>query len=554
MLSKLGNDIHLFSILRSEASWVVPVFGVAAGVMTFIAAGGRGLAIGCVVVLVIALVAQQRYILRMKSQPAATAEDSPGSATQTAGAAELTDSHTGQHEGPTPLAEERKGSGGSSGPTSPGQASMADNDPGMVAFNAAFAASQAKDVAETRRLADEFVATGDEEDRLRRRSLRELLLVFAGDAGALARLQDLADSNPEACGAQLRYALGLDSLGAKSTAIQELAARAQVLDDPADRAQLLLLRARLLLEMEDYAAALGECEEVDRLIGRTSDAEEIRGRCYLGLDEPHLALLHWVVAVDLDPTKHGLRFELAYQAGQADFDDLAICHYLALVKSGHATATALNNLGVDLQTRDSLAQGVKRWKEAADKGSAWGAGNLANALIDAGFISEAEEWVNRGRTMDGTSPRLGEAETKVAQALTSGAERESQLERLGWTVHQQLLAIADGHDEDLPSGDWVDSSNKSWSIVSSDGTARATSDGQQGWYEFKMEYGRLVVHRKRNEYADVEVGIAGYVKSVLCMVFSRGGHQDAEVVRWESAEPTGRVKSGEGTLDAADSG
>lgn len=492
-------------VIRSQATWIVAAIGVAASVMTFLAFGEWGLLWLLIALLLIALIAQHRYI---RSHIAAR---------------QPTTSETSEYKSAALEAHEVQLSGSDAkAAESYGEEPQRDQDDSSVpdtedqelnaAFSQAVDAAAARDVIATRVHIDTWIEqAGDEEQRYRRRVFREMLLERAGDDGALERLRQLANDRPGDDWTQARFAQALQSSGALTRAAEELDERSNSVSDPVGR-------ARLLINQADLRRRLGETKRGRQLaesaleLGEESThakAHQVLGRCLLDEGEVYLAIGHWVKALQEDPSDEDLRFDVAYQASQAGLRDLGILNYMILDRAGAATGVAYNNLGVDLKVRQVPMRSIDYIRRAANDGNALAVGNIANELVNAGFGDEASEWVERGNQLAEDSPRIGQAAQRIAQQRSDDEERLGELESIGWEIERFFIEWVGSGGQEVPTGTWSCSDGYEYQFWP-DGDTGSVGTAAQTNTEYTISAGdkHLSVRRRNRSFGPEEVGIA----------------------------------------------
>lgn len=93
--------------------------------------------------------------------------------------------------------------------------------------------------------------------------------------------------------------------------------------------------------------------------------------------------------LDLDPTDMDTRFALAYKYSNQGSNELAVMHY-ARIPYAERSAMAWNNLGVAFDQIGLPAKSVNAYRKSEEMGETLAMSNLANKLIEAGFVSEAQ--------------------------------------------------------------------------------------------------------------------------------------------------------------------
>lgn len=521
---------HVSAVLRSQAGWMTPAFGVGAAITTYLALGWWGVLGLLFTLMAIGLVAQQRHI-------SATAAPPPPPPLPNV------DSPTDDQQRDMASRDEGLPSEVAAATTEAAQGDEPPDEPetdsfGDIGFASSLAAAMDRDVKNTRELSDAWIAeTQEEEERYERRVLKELLLVRAGDATALERLTAYADESPQNVWTQERLAQAFRVSGSVRRAATELKARGAQVSDPADRAQLAIVEAEFRKQLGELETARDLCALAIR-DGRpptVAAGHRQLGDCLLDDGQTLAAVAHWNQALHLEPTNDRLRFDLAYRAGDVNLEDLAIVNYLALHHSGAATSAALNNLGNELRERNARLTGTGFFRKAVEGGSAIAAGNLAHALVDAGFGDEASTWLAKGEELEDASARLASAQQKLLSEKSAETTRIEALQSNGRAIEAFLLEWLATDSERPPAGDWMAPDGVVWSF-SEDGDeiigSRAESPNK-----YRIQRGPSGLHVIRVfQYSPDQTGLAAITSDRLRLLFPHSGATDAELLDMRPVE------------------
>lgn len=123
----------------------------------------------------------------------------------------------------------------------------------------------------------------------------------------------------------------------------------------------------------------GEVEFI-RILNEIADITDNKD-LYFGLTEQ---LLH------INPDDMDSRFRLAFKYSEINKNELALYHYLK-IPYGERGAGTWNNIGVGFYHCNLSSKSIKAYREAEKLGETLAMANLANKLIDSGFLDEAEE-------------------------------------------------------------------------------------------------------------------------------------------------------------------
>ena len=115
------------------------------------------------------------------------------------------------------------------------------------------------------------------------------------------------------------------------------------------------------------------------------------------LKENELFVVFSEKTLSLDPSNNSLRFDLARKYSDMDKAALSLYHYKILTKNNPDSAN-LNNQGVAYSELKELpAKEANSYKKASEKGSTIAMGNLAQKLLNEGFLEEANEKIKKAR-------------------------------------------------------------------------------------------------------------------------------------------------------------
>lgn len=163
--------------------------------------------------------------------------------------------------------------------------------------------------------------------------------------------------------------------------------------------------------------------------------------------------------LSLNPSHDSLRFDLASKYDDLNKAALSLFHYKILTNS-NPNSSNLNNQGVAYDKLGLPAKEADSFKKASEKGSTTALGNLAQKLLNEGFIEEANEKIRMAMEMDGYE----ESDIQKPLARLSSIpkqEEEKETKILEDTKEEKLFALeyADGYSipfvvNDTINGDW----------------------------------------------------------------------------------------------------
>ncbi|MGH9340949.1 MAG: tetratricopeptide repeat protein [Acidobacteriota bacterium] len=431
-----------------ENPWVLPVVGGIADVAAFVLAGWVAGLVGIAILFIIAFIMILRSLIRRTRQlsdvlqaqesPAPLDHDRSESPTE---ASEETATPAREH---APEADVRDAAEGTAEEDSP--------------LPEALDAALSGDHRRVRELLIPWMNSTDvEEEKIRRQALALGLALRAGDPEARDPLRALADENPEEGTVVTWLVLALKALGERTAAIQELETRIP----HAGRAQLHL-RLQLAQTLREAGMPERALEEMDGVL-ESEPPQDSRGSARVlaergyaleALDRMAEAFTAFESALHHDPVQEGLRFHLAYEYGERDWEELAVIHYEALLSTQPMNNSALNNIGVQLRSLGVLLRGTEMLKRGAEHGSSLAAANLAGHLITAGFEAEAEAWIDKGRELPDPHPNLASATARLHSLNTEEDQTLESARQRGHEARDLLRSFHQLSPPSLPSGQW----------------------------------------------------------------------------------------------------
>lgn len=148
--------------------------------------------------------------------------------------------------------------------------------------------------------------------------------------------------------------------------------------------------------------------------------------------------------LELDPCDKEMRFALAYKYSDLGDNELATLHY-SRIPAQERSAVAWNNLGVSLDQLGLHAKSVVAYRKSEELGETLAMSNLANKLIQAGFLTEAQNICdaalalkdyhkNVGSTLGRLKEIPGEEEKTEVEAFAKATPKSEFYKKLGLAV------------------------------------------------------------------------------------------------------------------------
>jgi tetratricopeptide (TPR) repeat protein len=441
----------ILQVTKDNGVWVMAVIVILGVAATFWYAGWQGALVALFAALVIIIAALART-LRNERNGRATAEGklakletAVGAPAEEKPASSPSLSESREALTATPSAAE----------VTPPTASVTTAPSERDVLKEAEEAAASRDVSGVHRLLDGWVNDVDSrDDRIDRRLARLSLLFEAGDQTVIDDYRALADEFPTLAKPVAALARVFENLGETRAAAEEVDRRKdQVVEE---RPSLLLYEAQLrravgqsdvALRIADSVLQSGPSPNVQaRALGEKGYALKALGR----REESFAALER---AVEIDPAKVELRFNLGLDYLTAGVYELAVQHFGALSQAQKNDRASLNNLGVALDNVGLAFMSVTRYREAAEAGASLAASNIAKKALAVGLAAEARDWITKGREKDDPD-RLSEPAAELLQKERGEEDRLKEILERAQQLGQVVEEFSTPSDADLPAGRW----------------------------------------------------------------------------------------------------
>lgn len=185
-------------------------------------------------------------------------------------------------------------------------------------------------------------------------------------------------------------------------------------------------------------------------------------------------------ALMLNPSNNTLRFNLAYKYSNVDKDGLALYHYNILAEN-NPDSLNLNNLGVAYAELGMPGKAVKSYIKASKLGSTLSRANLAQKLLNEGFIGYADEQLKEAmKAGDYEKDNVGRALSRIDSIQEEEVKKEEQALRDIAEERQFKLDYAEAYSIGFVTHDTI---SGSW-------------NSRHGKVEINLESGNLLKGRK----------------------------------------------------------
>lgn len=152
--------------------------------------------------------------------------------------------------------------------------------------------------------------------------------------------------------------------------------------------------------------------------------------------------------LELDPADKETRFSLAYKYSEMEEEELAVFHY-SRIPTHDRSAIAWNNLGVSLDRLGLHSRAIASYRRSEDGGETLAMSNLANKLIEAGFLIEAQSICdvalskknyhkNIGATLGRLKELPDEEEKSEAEAFAKASPKSVFYRKFGAALSRSL--------------------------------------------------------------------------------------------------------------------
>ncbi len=132
-------------------------------------------------------------------------------------------------------------------------------------------------------------------------------------------------------------------------------------------------------------------------------------------------------SLDNNPVNTQLRFDLAYAYNNNNNEKLALLHYKKLTDTTKHSI-GLNNLGVSYRRLELKGKSIRSYFKAAEEKETLSMGNLAHTYVDAGFVDDAQNLIDKATKLSNegfrVNPRVGDAQHKIKTLLEEEEKKE----------------------------------------------------------------------------------------------------------------------------------
>jgi len=129
---------------------------------------------------------------------------------------------------------------------------------------------------------------------------------------------------------------------------------------------------------------------------------------------------------EINPEDTGLQFKLALKHGEEGNNDLSLLHYLKIPAQDRDRGT-WNNIGVASERVTLPGKSIAAYEKSEELGETLATSNLAQALISAGFLKDAEQRCRAAMALEGFHENLGSTLATVNEVLRAEDKKETDV-------------------------------------------------------------------------------------------------------------------------------
>lgn len=387
-----------------------------------------------------------------------------------------------------------------------------------------------------------------------------LLFTYGNDQTALKKLEELYERSTN----DHQISLAAFWLATSFEKIRDVGNTERIWIDAigkvTDSAEKTTLTTSLAYTYRDDARAELGVRLLEKRLQQVDDTDQ-RASLYLSLsnlekelEHPENAAIALEKAVELCPADRDKLFEAAYAESDEDLRLLSILNYQTLLKLDPDHAIAINNLGVCAGRFELNGKQVSLFRQSSEKESTLAMANLAGDLIDKGYWREAQEILDKARTMDSPHKNVSSALVRLQNLRDEESKKWQDLNKTAVIFQKKVRKYGDAVFDSsaaldvfsgawfTPNGDKVEITGKG-RVISSD-----WSEVRQGLGGSTSKYACAIAGTCRNRSAIISYSrkrtgqrVAGLLgglsdKSINCYSYLSKDRQRWEIFSRESKE------------------
>lgn len=152
-------------------------------------------------------------------------------------------------------------------------------------------------------------------------------------------------------------------------------------------------------------------------------------RYYKKIDNKLLESVAYQKALELSPNNTYLLFDAAYNYSETKepLKDLGFLLYKKLLGFNPKSTLALNNIGVAYKNLGLNIKSVEQYKKAFEFENTLAASNIANQLIQLGFVNEASEYLDKAKEFKDAHENVYSATSLIKSKIKEEKELEEKI-------------------------------------------------------------------------------------------------------------------------------
>jgi tetratricopeptide (TPR) repeat protein len=288
------------------------------------------------------------------------------------------------------------------------------------------------DQANQQSISDNYLATelgSRNQNQKTWEAFKEYTNLNFGKGGSLSHLTKLADENPtmwEIVNYVARIYLKYEEYGKAAVLFERAAGEAGDIHEELKllgEAALAYQKAKdanasfTVITQMRYKCADASHGEIDVLLAIRKLAEIT--------EDDEISIGTMERQLELNPDDIDTRFAIAYKYSEQGNDALAAMHY-ARIAYAERTAVTWNNLGVAFARMGMQAKSVDAYRKSEEMGETLAMSNLANKLIENGFLSEAQKICEEALRLKDVNKNIGSTLGRIKEVPEEEEKKKSE--------------------------------------------------------------------------------------------------------------------------------
>lgn len=233
---------------------------------------------------------------------------------------------------------------------------------------------------------------------------------------------------------------------------------------------------------KDNQASEAKAELLERL--KETGEDEQLSSLYDALSTIELSLGNKAISVyckdkslEYDPSNRDELFNSAYAASNEDIDEISISNYVTLIGIDSDNSIALNNLGVQAQEAGLKIIATDNYRKSVSLKNTLAMANQGYLLLDAGFVSEAEEIAQQALEEKDTHQNVYSLLTAIHEQKEKQKEKWDELSNKALSRQKSVRTYLEQYylgKSELLEGTWILNGKHQVSIKIEAGSLKAS--------------------------------------------------------------------------------